>query len=174
MDVGWVLPVCWFGLGLTVVGCSVRAARSRRVFHVGLGAVATLWVVAGAGANLWFLVRGDDFSGFADQASTSFVQDRWESLVVPHHAVFIGLLIAFEATAGAAVLVAGRVRQVGLVLLMCFNVALLSFGWGYLLWSVPLVAALESLRRADQRWAGASGLRTIAKGTVSTAPRTRR
>jgi uncharacterized membrane protein YphA (DoxX/SURF4 family) len=174
MDVGWVLPVCWFSLGLLVVGCSARAGRSRRVLRAGLAAVATLWVAAGAGANLWFLARGDDFSGFADQAPTSFVHDRWESLVVPHPAVFIGLLIAFEAAAGAAVLVAGRVRQVALVLLMCFNVALLSFGWGYLLWSVPLVVALESLRRADQRWARASGLRTMAKGTVSTEPPTRR
>ena len=76
------------------------------MFYAGLAAVAALWVVAGAGANLWFLARGDDFSGFADQAPTSVVQDTWESLVVPHHAVFIGLLIAFEASAGAAVLVA--------------------------------------------------------------------
>lgn len=174
MDVGWVLPICWFGLGLLVVGCSVGAARSRRAFVVGIAAVATLWVAAGAGANTWFLARGDDFSGFADQASTSFVRDTWESLVVPHHVVFIGLLIAFEATAGALVLVPGPVRQVGLVLLMCFNVALLSFGWGYLVWSVPLVVALESLRRADTRWAGAAAGRTSANGTVSTAPPTRR
>ena len=152
MDVGWVLPVCWLSLGLIVVGCSVGASRSRRVFGIGIVAVATLWVAAGAGANLSFLIQGEDFSGFADQASTAFVRDTWESLVVPHHHVFIGLLIAFEAGAGAAVLVTGRVRQVALVLLIAFNVALLSFGWGYLMWSVPLVAALESLRRADRRW----------------------
>ena len=151
MDVGWVLPVCWLSLGVVVVGCSVGAGRSRRAAGLGIAAVAALWVLAGAGANLLFLVRGEDFSGFADQASTSFVRDTWESLVVPHHAVFIGLLIVFEAGAGAAVLVAGRVRQVALVLLMAFNVALLSFGWGYLMWSVPLVAALELLRRADRR-----------------------
>jgi len=152
MDVGWVLPVCWFSLGLIVVGCSVGAQRSRRALGLGIAAVAMLWVVAGAGANLYFVMRGDDFSGFADEASTSFVRDTWESLVVPHHAVFIGLLILFEATAGAAVLVPGRVRQVALVLLMGFNVALLPFGWAYLGWSVPLIAALESLRRADRRW----------------------
>lgn len=153
MDVGWMLPACWLGLGLIVVGCSVGASRSRRVFGLGILAVATLWVVAGAGANLSFLLRGEDFSGFAEQASTAYVRDTWESLVVAHHHVFIGLLIVFEAAAGAAVLVTGRVRQVALVLLMAFNVALLSFGWGYLMWSVPLVAALEALRRADRRWA---------------------
>ncbi len=153
MDVGWVLPVTWFGLGLVVVGCSVRSARSRHAFGAGIGAVAALWVLAGAGANTFFLARGDDFSGFADLATVSFVGDTWESTVVPHHTVFIGLLIAFEACAGAAVLVPGRVRQVALVLLMGFNAALLSFGWGYLVWSVPLVAALEALRRADRQWA---------------------
>lgn len=152
MDVGWVLPLCWFGLGLTIVVCGVRAPRSRRSLVAGIVAVATLWVVAGAGANLYFVLRGDDFSGFADHASTSFVRDTWESLVVPHHTIFIGLLIAFEAAAGAAVLVAGRVRQAGLALLMGFNIGLLAFGWGYLIWSVPLVAALESVRRADRRW----------------------
>ena len=106
MDVGWVLPVCWLSLGVIVVGCSVGAARSRRAAGLGIAGVAALWVLAGAGANLLFLIRGEDFSGFADQASTSFVRDTWESLVVPHHAVFIGLLIVFEAGAGAAVLVA--------------------------------------------------------------------
>jgi hypothetical protein len=71
---------------------------------------------------------------------------------VPNHELFIGLLIVFEAAAGALVLVEGRVRQVALALLIGFNIALVSFGWGYLLWSVPMVAALSLLRRADRVW----------------------
>lgn len=115
-------------------------------------AVSALWVLAGAAVNALFLARGDDYSGFADGASTSFVRDTWESVVVPHHVLFIGLLIAFEAAVGALVLVEGRVRQTALVPLIGFNVALVSFGWGFLLWSVPMVVALSLLWRADRTW----------------------
>jgi hypothetical protein len=152
MNIGWVLPVIWFGLGLVIVICGLRAARSRRAYVAGVTAVSLLWVVAGAAVNAYFLARGDDYSGFADGASTSFVRETWESVVVPNHGQFIGLLIVFEAAAGALVLVEGRVRQVALVLLIGFNVALLAFGWGYLVWSVPMVVALSALWRADRVW----------------------
>jgi hypothetical protein len=152
MNVGWVLPVIWVGLGVLIVTCSLRAGRSRGAYLVGVAAVSVLWVIAGAGANAYFLARGDSYSGFADGASTSFVRDTWESLVVPHQGLFIRLLIAFEAVAGALVLVQGRIRQTALLLLIAFNVALVSFGWGFLVWSVPLVLALSLLWRADRTW----------------------
>lgn len=152
MNVGWVLPVVWVSLGVVIVVLSVRAGRSRRAYEIAAGAVSLLWVAAGAAANAYFLARGDDYSGFADGASTSFVRDTWETLVVPHHGLFMGLLIAFEAAVGALVLVEGRVRQVALILLIGFNVALLSFGWGFLVWSVPMVLALSLLWRADRVW----------------------
>jgi hypothetical protein len=150
MTIGWVLPVLWAGLGIVIVVCGVRAARSRRAYATGVTAVSVLWVVAGAGANAYLLARGSDYSGFADGASTSFVRETWESLVVPHHGLFIGLLIAFEAAAGVLVLVEGAVRQWTLVVLMGFTVALVSFGWGFLVWSVPIVVALSLLWRAGR------------------------
>jgi hypothetical protein len=150
MNIGWVLPVVWVGLGIVIVACSLRAARSRRAYVIGMRAVSVLWVAAGAGANAYLLARGADYSGFADGASTSFVRETWESLVVPHHGLFIGLLIGLEAAAGALVLVEGRVRQAALPLLIAFNVALVSFGWGFLVWSVPIVVALSLLWRAGR------------------------
>jgi hypothetical protein len=170
MDVGWQLPVAWVTLGIIVVACGLRASRSQRAYRVGVAAVSALWVLAGAGANAYFLARGDDFSGFADGASTSFVRDTWQSLVVPHHTVFIGLLVAFEAAAGLAVLVEGTVRQTALLLLIAFTVALLSFGWGYLVWSVPLGVALGLLWRH-----GRQGLRAqphMPHGAEKAASRT--
>lgn len=150
MDVGWVLPVLWVSLGAVIVGCAVRARRSHAAYLGGVRAVSALWVVAGAGANALFLARGDDYSGFAAGASTSFVQEMWESVVVPHHLFFIGLLILFEGVTGLLVLVAGPVRQVALLLLAAFTVLLLFFGWGYLVWSVPMTAALLLLWRAGR------------------------
>ncbi|MGZ5403537.1 MAG: hypothetical protein ACXWDL_02690 [Nocardioides sp.] len=147
----------WFSLGVVIFVCSLRATRSQRLYRVGVTAVSALWVVAGAGVNAYFLLRGDDYSGFADGASTSFVRETWESVVVPHHSLFIGLLIAFEAVVGTLVLVEGRVRQTALLLLIAFNVALVSFGWGFLMWSVPMVVALSLLWRADRTWRPADG-----------------
>ncbi|WP_432477954.1 hypothetical protein [Nocardioides sp. GXQ0305] len=150
MEVGWVLPVAWVGLGAVIVVSSIRAGSSPRAYRVGVLSVSALWVLAGAAVNGYFLARGDDYSGFADGASTSYVQDTWESLVVPHHTTFIGLLIAFEAVVGLLVLVEGPVRQVALVLLIGFTVALVPFGWGYLVWSVPMTLALVLLFRAGR------------------------
>lgn len=148
MDVGWALPVAWVTLGVTVVVASVLAGRSRRAYVVGVRGLSLLFVVAGAGANAFFLIRGDDYSGFADGASTTFVHDTWQSLVVPHHHFFIGLLIAFEAAVGLLVLVEGRARQTALALQLAFTVALVSFGWGFLVWALPIGVALVLLYRA--------------------------
>jgi hypothetical protein len=147
LNIGWVLPVVWVALGVVIVTSSLRSRRSRFAYNLGVGAVSALWVVAGAGANTFFLLRGDDYSGFADGASTSFVHETWESLVVPHHGLFIGLLIAFEALAGIFVVFEGQARQSALLLLIAFNVLLLSFGWGFLVWTVPMVVALTLLWR---------------------------
>ena len=151
MNVGWALPVLWTSLGLLVVVCSVLASRSLPAYRVGIAAVSALWVVAGAAVNAYFLARGDDYSGFADGASTAFVTQTWESLVVPHHGVFIGALVLFEAAAGLLVLLPGRARQTALLLLVAFNVALVSFGWGFLVWSAPMTVALLLLWRAGRR-----------------------
>jgi len=163
MDVGWALPVLWVSLGATVVGTSIAAARSHRAYVAAVLADSVLFVLAGAGANAYFLLRGDDFSGFADGASTDFVRDTWESLVVPHHHLFIGLLVLFEALVGVLVLAHGRPRQTALALQLAFTVALVSFGWTYLVWAVPIGFALVLLRRAGH---GAGHPEPIKEGAL--------
>jgi uncharacterized membrane protein YphA (DoxX/SURF4 family) len=150
MDIGMVVPLSWLVLATVIVVSSLRARRSRRAYQVGVVSVGVLWVVAGAAVNAWFLAGGDDYSGFADGAPLTWVRDAWESLVVPQHTLFIGLLVAFEAVAGVLMLVGGRSRQVALLLLIAFNVAVVSFGWAYLAWTVPMVLALSLLWRAGR------------------------
>jgi hypothetical protein len=106
MRIGWVLPLVWAGLGAVIIVCSLRAARSRRAYLTGVSAVSVLWVVAGAAVNALFLARGDDYSGFANGASTSFVREPWQSVVVPHHDLFIGLLIGWGRELGRRALYA--------------------------------------------------------------------
>jgi hypothetical protein len=147
---GWLLPVAWGTLGLTIVVCALAAARSPHALTVGIGAVSVLWVVAGAGANAAMLIDGTTYTGFADGSPIPFVHDTWESLVVAHHHLFIGLLIAGEALAGVLVLVPGRARQVALVALVAFNATLTVFGWAFVVWAVPLVVGLLLLLRAER------------------------
>ena len=54
------------------------------------------------------------------------------------------------------VLGGGRQAEYGLVGAIGFHVALLSFGWGFYGWAVPMLVALSLLLRA-QRAARASG-----------------
>jgi hypothetical protein len=145
-----VLAPVWVLLGATIVVYGVRAGHRERALTRGCLAVAVLWVLAGALVNAAILVLGGSYSGFADGAYIGFVRDSWESLVVPHQVLFIGLLVAFEALAGSLVLVPGRARQSALFALVFFNVALLTFGWGFYLWSVPVGTGLVLLLRAER------------------------
>lgn len=145
---GWFLPAAWGVLGLTIVTCGVLARDHGWARTVGVGAVSLLWVVFGAGANAAMLADGTTYSGFADASPIPFVHRTWVSLVVPHHHVFIGLLVAGEAVAGALVLLRGRPRQVALLALIAFNLTLVVFGWAFAIWGVPVATGLALLARA--------------------------
>jgi hypothetical protein len=147
---GATLPIAWTVLGGTIVVCGLRARHSPRAYAVGIAAVSVLWVLAGAAANAAMLIDGTTYTGFATGSPIPSVRDTWESLVVPHHHVFIGLLVAGEALAGALVLVPGRVREVVLLCLVAFNATLVVFGWAFAIWAVPLVASLLLLHRAQR------------------------
>lgn len=146
-----LVQVAWAVLGVTIIGGALLAHRSHTAFRVATGALAVLYLAAGAAVHAWNLATDVTYSGFADWSWSSFVTDTWESLVVPHDGIFIGLLIAFEATVGVLVLIAGRPRRLGLMLMLAFHVALVSFGWVYLVWVVPMVAALVLLLRAERQ-----------------------
>ena len=146
-----LVQVAWAVLGVTIVGGALLAHRSHTAYRVAIGALAVLYLAAGAAVHAWNLATDVTYSGFADWSWSSFVTDTWESLVVPHDWIFIGLLIAFEATVGVLVLIAGRPRRIGLMLILAFHVALVSFGWVYLAWVVPMGVALVLLLRAERQ-----------------------
>jgi len=146
-----MLPVIWVICAVVIVAAAVRARRSRRAARVGRWAVAVLFLGAGALVNVIFLATGDDYAEFADGAYIRFVGDTWRDLVVPNHHLFISLLIAFETVVGVLMIAGGRRAQLGLVAAIAFHVALLSFGWGFYLWSVPMIAAFGLLLRAARQ-----------------------
>jgi hypothetical protein len=142
------VPIIWATLGVVILVSAVGARRSAVALQVGLIAVAALFVLAGALVNAAYLARGDDYATFAGGAQLAFVRDTWAALVVPHHHLFIGLLVAFEATVGVLVLLGRRARRLGLAAAIAFHALLVPFGWGFALWSAPMVLALVLLWRA--------------------------
>lgn len=146
-----ILGPVWLALLLIILVSAVRAGKSEFALRLGCRAVSVLWVLAGAAVNAGLVISGSTYTGFADGAYLPFVQDTWESVVVPHPVVFIGLLVVFEATAGILVLFPGKARQGALVALITFTVTLVSFGWGFLGWAVPMTTALVLLLRAERR-----------------------
>ena len=141
--------VLWAACAVVIIRSALRARRHPDAIRSGRLAFAFLYLVAGAGMNTLFLALGDDYARFADGSAIPFVRHTWQSLVVPNHEMWIALLIAFELTVGLLALVGGRATQLAYGLAIAFHVALLSFGWGFLIWSGPMVAALVVLRRAD-------------------------
>ena len=142
----------WLVCGVTAIVASVLARRSRRAMVVGRVAVGVLMLVGGAVVNaayLWFGLR--DYAAFADPAHFGWVTDTWRAVVAPHQAVFINLLIAFEAVVGILILSGGRRTQLGLVAAIGFHAALWLFGWIETVYVLVMLPPLVLLLLAERR-----------------------
>jgi hypothetical protein len=157
-----MLPIVWVTCGVMVVAAAVRSRRSQQAVRFGRLALAALFVVAGALVNAIMLAGGEDYADFADGAYLAFVRDTWRDVVVPNHHAWISLLIGFEAAVGLLAVVGGRSAQLALVAAIAFHVALLSFGWGFYLWSIPMIGAFSLLLRAERRQSSRAAMATLA------------
>ena len=81
------------------------------------------------------------YDSFADGSYLPFVTHIWRSVFVPNVYVFIALLAGFEATVGVLML-PRRTRRLAIACAIAFNVALMLFGWGFWLWSPPVIVLL--------------------------------
>jgi len=147
------MPVLWVGCAVVVVVAAVRSWSGGHpgALRMGRLGVGVLYLIAGAFVNATFIVRGDDYDGFASGAYVDAVRETWQSLVAPNHHVFIWLLVVFEVAVGLLALAGGKRTQLAYGLAIAFHVALLSFGWGFYLWSLPMLAALTQLLRAERQ-----------------------
>jgi hypothetical protein len=130
------------------------AARSTRAGRRPLGrhAVGGLYLFT-AGVHVG-LVGADPqaYAGFADAALVPGLRTAWDEVFLAHPAAW-GLATAALELAIALLLLLGRGhwRSLGWVLVIGFHVALMAFGWGFWLWSVPFLAlfgpaAVDDLR----------------------------
>ena len=141
--------ILWMVLGLTTIVCGFAVLRDPRALLVGRIALGLLFVVGGALVNGYYLATGVNYDDFADRSMLTFVTDTWRDLVAPNQGFFIGLLIAFEATVGALVLIGGRASVVGMIGILGFHVGLMFFGWGFWIWSIPMMVGVSLLLRAQ-------------------------
>jgi hypothetical protein len=146
-----MLQFMWVACAAVIFTAALRAKHSNRAARTGRLAVAVLYLAGGALVNAVFLATGEDYAEFADGAYIPFVRDTWRSLAVPNHDLFVTLLIVFEAAVGVLVLSGGKRTQLGLAAAVAFHVALLCFGWGFYLWSIPMIGALSLLLRAERQ-----------------------
>jgi hypothetical protein len=144
-----VAPV-WLACALVIIVAAVRSRHSARATTVGRHAVAALFLGAGAAVNAIFLAAGEDYVDFADGSYIPFVRHTWRTLVVPNHWLFISALIAFEAAVGLLALRGGRAAEWALAAATAFHIGLLTFGWGFYLWAIPMISSLVLLRRATR------------------------
>ena len=152
-----VLPVIWVGCALAIIIAAIRSRLHPGALRLGRYSMGVLYVGAGAAVNAGLLAEGGDaYRTFADGAYIAYVRDTWHSLVMPNRYVWISLLIAFELAVGVLALLGGRFSQVAYLAAIAFHVALLSFGWGFYLWSLPMIGALVTLLRAERSAAPAS------------------
>jgi hypothetical protein len=147
-----VLPLLWLVCGGSVVVAALRSRRHADAVRQGRLAVGALFIVAGAAVNAFLVVRDpDSYAKFAEASYLPFVRHTWATLVVPHTTAWITLLIAFELAVGALALLGDWKTRLGYAAAMGFHIALLTFGFGFYLWSVPMLAALTTLSRAEGR-----------------------
>jgi hypothetical protein len=133
---------------MTTSGTQVPSATAWR---------AILWgfvALFGSGAAIHTflaLVTPDSYQPFADAALFDWTRDAWQQIFMAHPTIWALLLAAAELTI-ASLLV--RARRIGYVCVILFHLALMLFGWGFWLWSVPALAfavpAARNAFRADR------------------------
>jgi uncharacterized membrane protein len=115
-----------------------------------------LFIVGGALLHVINLATGGDYAGFADPAHFTWVTHAWNAAVPPNQVLLIGLLAAFEATAGVLAISGGRRTQLGYLAVIGFYVALWLFGWVETVWVLVMLPAMLLLLRAEVRATPAS------------------
>jgi len=95
---------------------------------------------------------------FADGALIPGLAGAWRSMYMPHAAITGLLVAAGEAVVALLLLLGSRTwRRIGWIGMIAFHTALLCFGWGFWLWSIPALvvlvrSSLEDWRTSDGPW----------------------
>ena len=144
-----------------------RVARARVPVsmrsHTGRWRVQARWVggffVWTAGIHVGIVAADTElYRHFADGALVPGLAQTWRAVFMAQPMTWGLTLAAGEATLGLLLLSRSRrVRAVGWSGVIAFQLALMAFGWGFWLWSVPALALVVPAARSD---VGTSSRRT--------------
>lgn len=95
------------------------------------------------------------YAPFAQEALFPFIEDAWQTIVMGNPSAWGLVLSLGEASLGVLLLLGGKWAKAGWAGVIAFHLALMLFGWGFWLWSVPALAflipsALAYWRRVDR------------------------
>ena len=120
----------------------VRAAVARKIvggFYLSMG-----------GVHLGIVMSNPEvYRPFASGAYFAFVRSGWTDIFMAYPRAWGMALVVGETLVGVALLVGGTWAKLGWVGVIAFHVALMLFGFGVWLWSIPVLAVLVPLARAD-------------------------
>jgi hypothetical protein len=111
--------------------------------------VAALFLGAAAVHVLLAATGGSVYRPFADEALFSFVRTGWREVFMSHPSGWALMVATGEATLGFCLLHGGRPAKFAYVGVIGFHLALMMFGWGFWIWSVPALVFLCWLAWAD-------------------------
>lgn len=98
--------------------------------------------LAGAATHIILVTtRPSSYGSFADGSWWPLIAHAWRSVLLPNVHSLIPLLVLSEAAVGLLIL-SRAYRRIGIAAAIAFNAALILFGWGFCLWSVPVIFLL--------------------------------
>lgn len=120
-----------------------RTATARR-------AIGGLYLCC-AGLNAGLVIADPEvYREFAASSYLPFVRTGWDAIVMVHPTAWILLLALGEIVVGSLLLSSSdRAIHAGWAAVIGFQLLLMLFGFGFWLWSVPVLAAVVPLARRD-------------------------
>ncbi|MEO8829380.1 hypothetical protein [Lapillicoccus sp.] len=95
------------------------------------------------------VVDPSSYQHFADAAVVAWVERGWNEIFMASPRVWGLAVAAGELMLGLLLLRGGRAAKVGWLGVIGFTLALVLFGWGFLIWSAPALGVLVLLTRRD-------------------------
>lgn len=132
-----------------------RDATTRKRLNLPRKIVGGLFLYTG-GIHLGIVAADANiYAPFAQEALFPFVEDAWRVIVMSNPSAWGLVLSLGEASLGVLLLLGGVWAKVGWVGVIAFHVALMLFGFGFWLWSVPALlflipSAIAYWRRFDR------------------------
>jgi energy-converting hydrogenase Eha subunit A len=145
-----------------------RHLRGQRVLRPPWVGVFFLWT---SGIHVGIVAAGPDlYAHFADHALVPGLARVWSEVFMAYPTFFGLAVAALEACLGLLLVASPRPRRFGWAGAIAFQCALMAFGWGFWIWSLPALAFLVPAAIMDARTAGWNRTSSVPRLEASRLP----